>query len=52
MIDMEIARFDVRALSKHEELRHLTYTKNMLFAAAAASLAIIGASAFFVSLWL
>jgi len=52
MIDMDIARFDVRAVSRSEERQHLDYTKNMLIATAAASLAIVGFGAFFLSLWL
>jgi hypothetical protein len=51
MIDMDVARFDVRALSRTEERRQLSYTKNMLLATAAASFAIVGAGAFFLSLW-
>ena len=52
MIDMDTARFDVRAQSRSEELRQLSYARNMLIATAAASLSIVGASAFFISLWL
>lgn len=52
MIDMDVARFDVRALSRHEERQNLSYARNMLVATAAASLAIVGAGAFFLSLWL
>lgn len=52
MIDMDVARFDVRALSRSEEQRQISYTKNMLLATAAASFAIVGAGAFFLSLWL
>ncbi len=52
MIDMEVARFDVRTLSRNEEARLVSYTKNMLLATTAASLAIVGAGAFFLSLWL
>lgn len=52
MIDMDVARFDVRALSRNEERQHLNYTKNMLIATAAASMAIVGLGAFFLSLWL
>jgi hypothetical protein len=51
MIDMDVARFDVRALSRGEERQRVSYTKNMLLATMAASLAIVGAGAFFLSLW-
>jgi len=51
MIDMDVARFDVRALSRSEERQHLNYARNMLLATAAASLAIVGFGAFFLSLW-
>jgi len=50
MIDTDVARFDVRALSRSEERQRLSYTKNMLIATAAASLAIVGLGAFFLSL--
>ncbi len=52
MIDMDVARFDVRAWSRSEERQNLHYARNMLIATAAASLAIVGAGAFFLSLWL
>jgi hypothetical protein len=52
MIDMDVARFDVRALSRSEERQHLNYARNMLLATAAASMAIVGLGAFFLSLWL
>jgi hypothetical protein len=52
MIDADVARFDVRALSRSEEQRNLSYTKNMLLATMAASLAIVGLGAFFLSLLL
>jgi hypothetical protein len=52
MIDMDVARFDVRAVSRSEERQHLSYARNMLIATAAASLSIVGAGAFFISLWL
>jgi len=52
MIDMDVARFDVRALSRSEERQQLSYARNMLIATAAASLSIVGAGAFFISLWL
>ena len=52
MTDMDMARFDIRALSHTEERQQLAYARNMLFATAAASLAIVGAGAFFLSLWL
>jgi hypothetical protein len=51
MIDMDVARFDVRTLSRSEEARQISYTKNMLLATVAASFAIVGAGAFFLSLW-
>ena len=50
MIDTDVARFDVRALSRSEERQRLSYTKNMLIATAAASLAIVGLGTFFLSL--
>jgi hypothetical protein len=50
MIDTDVARFDVRALSRSEERQRLSYTKNMLIATAAASMAIVGLGAFFLSL--
>lgn len=52
MIDNEIEHFDVRAVTRHELARQLSYARNMLFASAAASLAILGAGAYFLSLWL
>lgn len=52
MTDIDVGEFDVRALSRSEELRQLSYTKNMLLATIAASLAIVGAGAFVLSLWL
>lgn len=51
-MDVDIARFDVRALSRSEERQSLSYTKNMLLATVAASLAIVGAGAFFLNLLL
>ena len=50
MIDSEFEHFDVRAITPHELRRHAYYARNMLFAASAASLAILGAGAFFLSL--
>lgn len=52
MIDMEVARFDVRALSRNEERQRQSYARNMLIATTCASMAIVGAGAFFLSLWL
>lgn len=52
MIDMDVARFDVRALSRAEERQRLSYARNMLLATVAASMSIVGAGAFFLSLWL
>ncbi|WP_374622229.1 hypothetical protein [Devosia sp.] len=52
MIDNDAGRFDVRAMTRREWIRQIDYTKNMLFASAAASLTIVGAGAFFLSLWL
>lgn len=52
MIEQEFGHFDVRQMTRREWDRRLDYTKNMLFAASAASLAIVGAGAFFLSLWL
>jgi hypothetical protein len=51
MID-EIEHFDVRAITRHELAEQLSFTKNMLLASAAASLAILGAGAYFLSFWL
>lgn len=51
MID-KIEQFDVRAITRHEMARQLSFTKNMLLASAAASLAILGAGAYFLSFWL
>ena len=52
MLDQEFEHFDVRAITRRELDRNADYTKNMLFAATAASLAILGAGAFFLSLLL
>ncbi|MBL8592301.1 MAG: hypothetical protein JNK01_06420 [Devosia sp.] len=52
MLDQEIDHFDVRAMTRHELARHAHYARNMLFAASAASLSILGAGAFFLSLLL
>lgn len=52
MIDQEFEHFDIRLMTRREIARHLDFTKNMLFAASAASLAILGAGAFFLSLLL
>ena len=52
MIENEIEQFDVRAITRHEMARQLSFTKNMLLASAAASLAILGAGAYFLSFWL
>ncbi|MDC9823529.1 hypothetical protein PRN20_07280 [Devosia sp. ZB163] len=52
MFDQEFDRFDVRAITPRELAQHLSHARNMLVAATAASLSILGASAFFVSLWL
>ena len=51
MIDPDFGYFGVRAIRVRELSRQASYTKNMLFGAAAASLAIVGAGAFFISLW-
>lgn len=52
MLDQEIDHFDVRAMTRHELARHAHCARNMLFAASAASLSILGAGAFFLSLLL
>ncbi len=52
MIDSELGQFGVRAMTRHEWIRRIDYTKNMLFASIAASLSIVGAGAYFLSLWL
>ena len=51
MIDSELGYFGVRAMTRGDWARRIEYTKNMLFASVAASLAIVGAGAFFLSLW-
>lgn len=48
MLDHEFEHFDVRAMTRRELNRQAQYTKNMLFAASAVSLAILGAGAFFL----
>ena len=45
-------RFEVRSMTRPELERLTHFTKNMLFASAAASLAIVGAAAFFVTMLL
>ncbi len=52
MIENEIEQFDVRAVTRQELQRQVSYTQNMLLASAAASFAIVGASAFFLSFWI
>jgi hypothetical protein len=52
MLDQEFEHFDVRAMTRHELARQVHYARNMLFAASAASLTILGAGAFFLSLLL
>jgi len=52
MIDQEFEHFDVRAMTSRELARHADYARNMLFAASAASMSILGAGAFFLSLLL
>ena len=52
MLDQEFEHFDVRAMTRYEVARHTDYARNMLFAASAASLTILGAGAFFLSLLL
>lgn len=52
MTDMDIERFEVRTLSRGEFDRRIAYTKHMLFAAAAGSLAIVAAGAFVLAYWL
>jgi hypothetical protein len=52
MLDQELDHFDVRAMTRHELARHADFARNMLFAASAASLTILGAGAFFLSLLL
>lgn len=51
MIDNDYEHFDVRAISPREANRRAEYAKNMLFAATAASLSIVGAGAFFLGLF-
>lgn len=52
MLDQELDHFDVRAITRHELARHVHYARHMLLAAGAASLTILGAGAFFLSLLL
>jgi hypothetical protein len=52
MLDQEFEHFDVRAMTRYEVARHAHYARNMLFAATAATLTILGAGAFFLSLLL
>ncbi len=52
MMDHELEHFDVRTMTRRELDRHADFTKNMLFAASAVSLAILGAGAFFLSVLL
>jgi hypothetical protein len=52
MLDQEFEHFDVRAITRHELARRADYARNMLFAASAATLTILGAGAFFLSLLL
>ncbi len=52
MIDQEFEHFDVRVMTRREMTQQAVFTKNMLFAATAASLAILGAGAFFLSVLL
>jgi hypothetical protein len=52
MIDQEFEHFDVRAITRHELARQLSFARNMLLASAAASMAILGAGAYFISLML
>ena len=49
MLDQELEHFDVRAMTRHELARHADFARNMLFAASAASLTILGAGAFFLN---
>lgn len=50
MIDREFEHFDVRAITRHELTRQLSFARNMLLASAAASMAILGAGAYFLTL--
>ncbi len=52
MIDRDFEHFDVRAVTRQELAQQLSFTKNMLLASAAASMAILGAGAYFLSFWL
>jgi hypothetical protein len=52
MIDQELDQFDVRLMTARDIARHHDFTKNMLFAASVASLTILGAGAFFLSVLL
>lgn len=52
MQDSEIDHFGVQQMTRRQLARRVDYTKNMFFAAAAASLAIVGAGAYVVGLWL
>lgn len=50
MIDNEFEYFGVRAITSRELHGHVHFAKNMLIAAAAASMTILGAGAFLLSL--
>lgn len=51
MDELQTGRLLIRSLTNREMRQQVNFTKNMLFAAIAASLSIVGLSAFFVSLW-
>ena len=52
MIDREFEHFDVRATTPLQLARQLSFARNMLAAAVAASMSIVGAGAYFISLML
>lgn len=50
-MDSDLGFCAVRSLGAREVRRQALFVKNMLFASASASLAIVGAGAFFISLF-
>ena len=50
-MDSDFGFYAVRSIGTHEVRRQAVFVKHMLFASATASLAIVGAGAFFISLF-
>jgi hypothetical protein len=50
-MDSDLGYFGVRLMGAHEARRQVVFVKHMLFASISASLAIVGAGAFFISLF-